>query len=521
MVSSRSAPLEQRTGWLLCALAITLYVAFFVHLRSQPFQDNPNHLARAVAMADLIFHHGARFGSEFQYHFLAVPYIFGDMILTTAVELFGPRGADGLWVAVVFLSLPASVLFWLRAHGIATRGQIFGVLLSLYLSTDSFFVMGFFEFRLGIAATLVALALAHTLRRHWTAGLFAAYCALVAANYFIHLAALLCLAAAVGGSAPLRLWLRSSSIRVEAALLAPIALMFAWHFGVAAGYGADTAIAFSPYEWGTVYGKLARLPSEFLRYSGRADWLMLALFALALIWLVRSSMHRSLLASADILEPAALCLVFLVLYVVLPVGYSQAYDVDVRPLVFIPLLVLLACLQLLNQCGPQSGVSAGVAAILVVLLVGGNLAYLDKHLERSDRWLNEYRQIVAAIPPGAHVMLVNTRRGETKSVNSLAHAGEFAVIDRGAFTADMFSLNAGNPMKYFRYIKRPYVPDEEEMWYRAWPKIPVDWTAVACDYDYLLVTKPFDAGRIHLTVRTVTENPSAALLAVPKSACGA
>jgi hypothetical protein len=37
------------------------------------------------------------------------------------------------------------------------------------------------------------------------------------------------------------------------------------------------------------------------------------------------------------------------------------------------------------------------------------------------------------------------------------------------------------------------------------------------DYDYVLVDKPFDARRIPLALTTVTENGSAALLAINKN----
>ena len=70
----------RKLAWALGVIFIGSYIVVLSRLSSSPFQDAPNHLARAVAMADLMFHHGARFGSTFQYHFLAVPYVVGDLI---------------------------------------------------------------------------------------------------------------------------------------------------------------------------------------------------------------------------------------------------------------------------------------------------------------------------------------------------------------------------------------------------------------------------------------------------------
>ena len=52
----------QNIGWIALAVLAACYAGFFMQLTSLPFQDFPNHLARAVVMADLIFHHGAQFG---------------------------------------------------------------------------------------------------------------------------------------------------------------------------------------------------------------------------------------------------------------------------------------------------------------------------------------------------------------------------------------------------------------------------------------------------------------------------
>jgi hypothetical protein len=65
-----------RAGALGRTLVVGLaaaYTAIFAWLSAFSLQDYPNHLARAVAMSDLLFHVGERFGDLYQYHFAAVP----------------------------------------------------------------------------------------------------------------------------------------------------------------------------------------------------------------------------------------------------------------------------------------------------------------------------------------------------------------------------------------------------------------------------------------------------------------
>jgi hypothetical protein len=48
---------------------------------------------------------------------------------------------------------------------------------------------------------------------------------------------------------------------------------------------------------------------------------------------------------------------------------------------------------------------------------------------------------------------------------------------------------------------------------------PVSWNLIACDYDYLLLMRPFDATLIGVSTRTLASNDAAALLAIDKQAC--
>jgi len=94
------------------------------------------------------------------------------------------------------------------------------------------------------------------------------------------------------------------------------------------------------------------------------------------------------------------------------------------------------------------------------------------------------------------------------------HVSGYVSMDRAAVEPYVFAGDNGNPMKYFRYLHRPY--DPEETWYGEIPRPPIDWHTVARDYDFVVITKPFNPAVLTLATRTVTENSSAALLAIQK-----
>ena len=477
-------------------------------------QDYPAHLANAVTLADLIFHGGAHFGELFRFHFLFVPYFLGDFALALLVDSLGLQIGGALWIAIIVLSLPCALLFFMRVTGVAAERRALVFILGLYLATDWFFLMGFVSFRLGLAVTIVDLALLTRLRNRWSAGSFILYSALVVVGYLTHLTTIAFLGAAAGVSGLLRLWRRTSSIRTEALLLAPIAVLCAWHFGVAVHYTLPSDLAANPYTWGTLYDKLIRLDTEFIRFHSPSDLLMLeALIACVVVGAGRVRMRD--LREPAVVEMFVLAMTFVAMYVALPIGYPEVWYVDVRPLALMSLCVILAWANLPAARPWLRAPSAALATVLATALVASNLVYLTRHLNREQTWLRQYRAIVAAIPVGAHVLPVYTQ-GSEGHINPYAHANSFIAIDRGGLMPYAFTADTANPEKYLRYVHKPYRPGET--WYVDRRGDSVDWRSVASDYNYVLATKPFEAKRIPLPTTTVAENGRAELLAIDKPA---
>ncbi len=502
----------QNIGWAAFGLLVVAYVSFFVQLTSLPYQDFPNHLARAVVMADLIFHHGAQFGQLYDYHFMPVPYVLGDLLLAGAVELLGPTLASGLWTAIVLLSLPAALLFYLHVNEVPRGGRAFVLLLSLYLATDWFFLMAFTQFRLGFALMLVAIACADLLRRRWSLRRFALYCAVVVIAYLSHLAAVVFLAPALVTSALVRLWFRRTTVRRELWLIAPVLAVLGWHFGAGqrAPESSDVLPAYH-YVWGTVYEKFRGLDFELVRFAQPFSKILMIMLTLSLLWGMNRDLRWRNLKKPAVVEMLALAATFLGIYIVLPSSYADAAYVDVRALAPITLFLILARVYLADEATAEQAFSDSFILPFVALLAMCNLGYLAFYMYKDEVWADGYRAVVAKIPRGARVLPVYTS-GVTGTVAPLLHTGSYVVTDRAALTPYLFSGSGGNPMKYFRYKETVYAPPQR--WYNAQLPVMISARAIVCNYEYLLVGKPFDPRRIDLRTTKIAENDSAALLAI-------
>jgi hypothetical protein len=501
----------QRASVVAFATIATAYVVTLGWFTQFPFQDFPNHLTRATVLADLFFSHGATFGQMFEFHFMPVPYILGDVLLAGLVGIFGPTGAGVLWNSIVLLSWPAALLFLTYVTGVPRNGRLFVLFLSLYLATDWFFLLAFTQFRLGMALMVVALGVAHLLRLRWTAVRFAAFCALLIAGYFTHLVYVIFLAPCLIVTAAIRLYFRRASLRTELALIIPVLIVMLWHFGFAdQAYRSEGSAPYT-WLWGTVGLKTFALQFEILRFGGRFAKVLMLLFALVVAWGLWRDLRWPALLRLPVVESLALAFTFLCIYFVLPSRYSQAAYVDVRALVLISLFVVLARVYL-SEDVRQPAIVLPLAAALALL----NLGFLAIRVSDDDAWMKSYRELGARIPKGASVLPIYTS-GREGAVSPRLHVSSYLVMDRAAVMPYLFSGDAGHPMKYFRYRNRPYAPTER--WYNAILPEPVDWRAIACTYQFLLIGKPYDPSRIRIRTSTVAENESGALLKVDAAPC--
>jgi hypothetical protein len=544
------ATLANIIGWPAATLLAAGYVVLIAGLTSFPFEDLPNHLARAKVLADLLFHHGAQWGGIFAFHWRLVPYLLHDIILTGLIATLGTGAGGAVFNELLVLALPCALLYYMHVNRLSSQARPLVVLVSLYLATDWFFLVGFAAFRLAIALLILCIALADALRERWSTRLYAVYLATVLAGYLEHLTVPAFLLATLAVSGTVRLSFGRTNIRTEMRLALPVLGTLALYFVVLAGPHHAASPSIYSLEWGTVHSKIRGLLGEFFRYGGRGYRPMILLLAFCLLWPVRRELAspRRLLAPG-VLEQIVLAATFIGVYVVLPATYSGAAYVDVRALPMVTIFILFAVLHLTpaNEAGSEFAGPPALAAAAV--LAGFNLAYVGWHLQADNAWMARYRAVVARIPRGSLVLPIFTRPAAT--ILPLPHADAFVVLDRGGSTPYLFAGNVGDPMSYFDYVKPPYAPVEQwyrlqELWNRAtvfrfqtqgqtydwrfrydpdehdWrPAVlaTVHWGEVPCVYRYILVTQPYDPAYIGVPTRTLAANSSAALLAVDGKAC--
>jgi hypothetical protein len=541
--------LNGKLGWTIALAICVAYVLFFARLTSFPLQDYPNHVARAVVMADLLFHDGLRFGHEFTVQLMLVPYILGDLILAAGVELFGTVGGTGVFTTLMLLSLPCALLFYMSANRLGSRARLLVFLLGLYLSTDWFFLMGFMAFRMALTALVITLALADLLRRRWSIPMFAVYVCALALSYLTHLAWLVFFAVVLGVSGAVRWWLGTTSVRRELWLLAPVLALAAWHFGFVPPQGTDIPPVYHR-EWGGLAFKLQALLSEFRGFGGHLAEPLILMLGLCVFIPVRHTLTQRGWMKPAVLEQLAVAAAFLVIYIALPRELQYSAFIDLRALPVIALFLIFAALRMPPEASGGREFGTNPVLALAILLAIGNLGYLAIHVGQNNAWMERYRALVKAIPAGVPVLSVYAGRQATSM--PFLHAGSFVLLDRGGITPYLFGGDHGDPMLYFRYKHRPYrpaedwydaqrvrlllahaeasgsrsaaqalgVPEGPSSWYELTPA--PDWQRVACDYDYVLVSVPFERAMIGVATHTIASNESAALLKVDPAAkhCG-
>lgn len=498
--ASAERPRTQRALLGVLGIAVALlsagYLVLLWSLDSLPFQDLPNHLARAAIAADLLLDGGRRFGEMFAVELELWPYTGGDVVLGGLVAAFGPAVAGRLWVIAVAVSLPASIAVYLRTSGYSAFAVLLSVPLSLYLTTDWSFLSGLHHYRLGVACVVLALAAGQAWLRGGAPAAYAAWAALLAAAYLMHLSALVLGVAGAAGLALVSLAMRKTTWRRVFAGMIPVAALAVWQARYAGG--APDGV----WRWGGLR-KVARLFSPYWRYDWVPDAALLLLFAAICALLLVGG--KALRSDERFVTAASLALVFLGTYVAMPFESGRVYYIDSRALPLVAIFVLVASLAAVEHGPPRRTI-----VLLAVLLAAANLAVIAGPLVAHNAVMRRYRAVAAEIPAGARVLPIATAP-HVGHVDLYLHAGAFATLDAGAMTPYLFS---GGPTRYFRYRTSPR-GIVDEFWYRrGMPLQPEERRTIVDRFDYVIAMKPFDPALLQVPTQEVAGSDIAALLKI-------
>jgi hypothetical protein len=415
--------------WRLAVYAAlaALVLAPVLAVRVPAMGDTLNHLARMHVLAAI--GRSAELRRYYEVSWTPIPYLAMDAVVPLLARVMPIYLAGKLFVAACVLMPPACALC---LHGAVHRRLSLVPAAAFLLSYNSLLSFGFlnFLFSAGLAVMLFA---AWVRTAHWPrwprAAIFAPFVLLL---YFGHAfaCAAYCLAVAGceiarAGRAGFRPARRVAADWAAALAQAAPAMAFAATLDVGAGYVGPLNT-----QYGDLGAKLTALASPMLFLHDPVQGLTI----LGAVGLAAASAFR--LRLAPDIWPAALAVGLAALAV--PHVFDSTWGTDLRlPLVALLLLIGGAGLRPAGRAW-RAGLLAGLAA-----LVAARSADAWIVLRRLDGQIAETRQVLAGLPRGARLLVVNCLDGNTGReqvpASSYWHMPLTAVIDHDAFLPTLFS----------------------------------------------------------------------------------
>jgi len=482
-----------KPAWVLIAFIVAVsYVVSFLLLQNLPFTDAPNHVARAAIMTSLWTDPKSPFIGMYLVRHVFMPYMLPDLLLAALLRI---GLGYSVWPALTMAAFAASILYYAWQLLSAWWTRVAAALLAWYFATNYLFVLGFFAFEWGLVASFFALGALE-------AGWIVLYVAACVVCYGSHLAALAILAAIVGTRGAFRAVRKQQTWARWLWELVPFGLLGAYHFLFVPSHpeAAGGTVAHN-----TIGDKLGHfLEAMFVRQNYAIDRSILALFFAIIacsIWFAGKTRFRRQW------ELLVVCGIAAAIYFILPFGVGAIYYIDERalPFFYVPLAVL--SLKMLEDAKfGRIQVLLGACA----LLVAANFASLASFLPRQNRDLGAYREALRAVPARKLVLTVNTRQKDGNTW-PMRHAGSFYATDREGYAPYLFNARSfGGPSGYFVDLTSIYQPPPN--WYTD--SFTPDWEQIERTYDYLVVTKPWEDGRIDRKLSIVYENDVATVFRV-------
>ena len=398
-------------------------LAPFLSVQYPALGDTLNHLARMHVLATI--GHSPALQRFYSVHWSPIPYLAMDAIVPLLARVLPIYLAGKLFVCACVL-MPA--LGTISLHYAVHRRVSLVPAASLLLCTNYLLALGFLNylFSAGAAVTLFAGWYAASGWGRWWRAL--AFAPLLLLLYFGHAFACLayCLAVAgLEGARALRHRTRSSVLDILAAASQAVpALAFAANLHVSAGY-----VGALQTSYGNLPGKLLAAASPMLFLL---DPVHLGSIVAVLVLGVAAARH---LRAAPAIWPAVL--VVGVAACAMPHVAASTWGMDLR----LPLVAGMILIGGLSWTGPAAARLLLLAALCVLLVL--RAADDRAVLRRIDAQITDTRRLLAVLPPGARLLVVNADghgTGLERVTQSTAwHMPLVAVIDRDAFVPYLFN----------------------------------------------------------------------------------
>lgn len=464
-----------------------------------PLQDLPNHLARAVAIADLVFDGGAHFGNVYAFHWAFAPYVLADVAAAAGVHVLGSETTARLLVALAAVAVPVAVSACARALGASRAAAAVAGLAAAVFALDYTLAAGYLAFKYSAAASLLAVgALARAIDAPTTRRI-AALAAAVVVTYLLHLSGFVMFVAAATALA-CAAWIERRRIpRGAVAGLAMAGTLGVLHLLLSAGGDAGPA-----YHFGTLGEKLHGGLQSLSMGGGRTerviDLAALALVGAGAVPAARMALRGDVAARRTLwLCASALCA-----YLLLPQSQPGfTYDTDLRAL---PQLLGFAAVALALAVQSKA-LGRGVVLAALAVLGAGQIGLLAPPLRADALRVAAVRDAQRALPAGARVLPVVSVDLAAR-LNPLLHAAEYATVDRAAFVPYVFAGHAGGHLGHFQ-LRAGAEPVVDHRWYGDVGLVP-DAAQLMRRYDHVTATQPWDERRLALCLEPLGATAAAA-----------
>lgn len=442
--------------------ALTIFVLSLVGIvpiwivGRMPLLDYPNHLARNFVLFHL---------HDPQYHFAEwfradwglYPYVGMDILIVNLQRWFSIETSGRIFVSLCVISLPLSILWFLRW---VNRGHDLLAFFALFVSYDMFLLQGFLNFKLSLAACFFICGLwfwyweaVSPLR--WIILLFA-----TTATYFIHL-----IGFAITGMI-LFLYLVFSRSHIKAyvqlvLLFFPGCVLFLLS---RPGLEKNSELQFRYFHEKLLSAVV--VPLHGFSY-GFDNFAMLVLAVCLVIACWRNPEFKWNGAWPFVLPS------LFAIYWLLPLSWGQTFDIDIR---------LLPALLILLLASARVGRRQKYLVWAALLLFAGRLVNVTAYFRGSQELLTSMTRSFDYIEPGAKILpIVESAEDDDQLLRPYAHYWSYAVIQKGAFSPYLFDIKGQTPL---RATIEPYAPDD--FWDLEYKDDP-EWKDIQDTYDYVWV----------------------------------
>lgn len=447
------------------ALVVLLLLPIWI-VHFPPLLDYPNHLASGFVLGHL---HDSRF--DFSQYYGAQwglkPYVAVDFLTTSFAKILPAQIAGKLVLSLGVLALPLSVWFFLRQANPHQEALAAWALIAAY---NIFFFYGFMGYFCSISLLFFSVTLWLRFLDRQTAARWLLACAAITVTYFFHVFGWLFLGLIVcvySLTRPrIREWLLS------AALFLPTGFLY-FIFSRAAQQqsGAEFRTASDKLEsfWTIIHG-----------YSSLLDWISLAAFAAVfVVGVIRNGEARWnwrwILVS----------LAMLIAYIALPLGYGDGWNIDIRAL---PVLFVL--LLAVATFGKRARWFVPIALLLFVV----RTVNIIEHFRAAQPELQAMAQAFSMTPMNARVLPIVEGNDEDPIAQPYPHFWAYGVIRRGWFSPYLFTLPGLLPLQV-----KADVYDPDGFWNLSYESAP-DWAQVRADFDYVWA---YDVGKFEAGLDTI------------------